>query len=151
MMIAIEMPDGSILTARLKDGVDPQEFVAEHAVGAIRFVELPTDPKLGREFRNAWSLGGDALQVDMPRARQIHLERLRKARDQELDKKDKDFTRAHGKKNQPEQDRIEAERENLRNLPQTVNVTAATTPQELLSVWPTELAAYDPKTGDGPR
>lgn len=105
----------------------------------IEEIDLPSD----RTFRNAWTYDGQRVCVDMPKARTLHLDRIRQARKPVLDQLDKDWMRAMGQRKQAEADTIEAQRQVLRNLPQTLDLTQATTAEELKAIWPAEL----PRTG----
>jgi hypothetical protein len=94
-----------------------------------------------RTFREAWKRVGSDITVDMPAARVIHMDRIRAARDQALEKKDKEQLQALGRNDQAERARLEAEKVTLRNLPTTVQgqVNASSTPEALDAIWPPEL------------
>jgi len=89
--------------------------------------ELPAD----RTFRDALTDNGSKLGYDMARARALHLRRLRVARAPKLDQLDRDWMRATGQGDKKEADRVEAERQRLRDLPATLGVESATTIDEL--------------------
>lgn len=105
-------------------------------------VELPEDwtPPDDRTFRDAWRLNGKGLEVDMDRARVIHMGRIRRARDAKLPALDVQFTRAQGRKDAAAADAVEAQRQTLRDLPTTFDLSKASTPDELRRLWPAELA-----------
>lgn len=44
--------------------------------GVIRDASELTFPATGREFRGAWQLNGDVVEVDMVRAREIKIEKI---------------------------------------------------------------------------
>lgn len=44
--------------------------------GVIRDASELTSPSTGREFRGAWQLNGDVVEVDMVRAREIKIEKI---------------------------------------------------------------------------
>lgn len=98
-------------------------------------VVIPTD----RTFRNAWIYNGSSVEINMPKAKIIHMDRIREIRDAELDKKDKDWMKAMGQKDQVLADQIEAERQALRDIPQTFDLTVARMPDELKVLWPSQL------------
>lgn len=85
--------------------------------------ELPAD----RTFRNAWKDAGKKVDVDMPKAREIHLERLRAARKELLRDLD-DEERAPGANKVA----IEARKQALRDV--TKGVPTAKTPEELKAI-----------------
>jgi len=86
--------------------------------------DIPTD----RTFRGAW---GYDLSVDMPKARVIHMGKIRLARDERLNELDK---RKYGAEK-------DDERQVLRDIPTAFDLSTATTPDELKALWPTGLNA----------
>jgi len=97
--------------------------------------QIPTD----RTFRNAWEHGGDKIRVNMERARGIHLDRIRAVRDEALTKLDVETMIAVGKGDTGARDAVEAQKQKLRDIPQTLDLSQATTPEELKAIWPAEL------------
>lgn len=112
---------------QLKDAVNVHE--CEHD-------ELPHHD---RDFRNAWETDGSRVSVSMPKARSIHMNRIRQARNAKLEVLDREYMKAVGRKQITLADQIEAGRETLRNLPQTFDLEQVWTPEELKILWPTEL------------
>jgi hypothetical protein len=94
-------------------------------------IEVPTD----RTFRNAWKDTG-MIEVDMLKARELLLEKLRIARTQKLSELDADWMKATGQGDKAEAEKVEAERQKLRDLPETVGVELAETPEDLKALWP---------------
>ena len=101
----------------------------------IKADEIPAD----RTFRDAWRDAGDRLDVHMPKARAIHLERVRVARAVKLDELDRDWMKATGQGKKAEADAVEAKRQRLRDLPSSLLVEAAETPEDLKTLWDDEL------------
>jgi hypothetical protein len=66
----------------------------------------------------------------MEKARAIHLGRIRSARNRELARLDIEQLKGID---------VAAEKQRLRDLPATFDLAAATTPEELKSLWPDEL------------
>jgi hypothetical protein len=102
-----------------------------------RFVtkeELPTH----REFRNAWEDRGTHVDHNMPKAVEIHLDRVREHRAPLLDKHDKDWMKAMEKGDKKESDRIATEKQRLRDLPTTLKkeFDKAKTVEELKAIFP---------------
>jgi len=89
---------------------------------------LPTD----RDFRNAWTddEDGDQIDIDMPRARIIHMDKIRVKRD--LKMLELDIETMRGLEVQPE-------KQVLRDIPQNFDLSVASTPEELKNLWPEEL------------
>lgn len=108
-----------------------------------RFVareELPSD----RTFRNAWRdeedlVEGRRLKVHMPKAREIHRERIREARAPLLAQLDVEVQRADEDGDQEGRRRAIARKRELRNAPADPAIDAAQTPDELKAVWPKSL------------
>lgn len=89
---------------------------------------LPTD----RYFRNAWTDDNltDTVDVDLTKARDIHMIVLRKLRDAKMVKLD--IEQLKGKD-------VLSAKQVLRDLPQTIDLTHASTPSELKALIPQEL------------
>lgn len=98
---------------------------------------LPTD----RTFRDAWTddLPGDQIDVDMPKARIIHEDLIRRMRDKKWDDFDKRYVEAE-RDSKPMSD-LKAERSVLKDIPQNAQpaIDAATTPDILKEIMPIEL------------
>jgi hypothetical protein len=107
------------------------------SVREITLSEIPTD----RKFRDAWIDTGMAIEVDMAKARNIHMGRIRIARDQELARLDTEYMRADEYGNVPLKRQIALQKQALRDLPVTFDLTRATTVEELDALWPSELPA----------
>lgn len=100
-----------------EDAIDPQELKA---------ADIPND----RYFRNAWKQNGNKINIDMPLAREIHMNAIRIARDLKL--KELDIETMKGRE-------VQTEKQILRDLPVNTDLTTATTPEELKAIWPKEL------------
>ena len=100
-------------------------------------VSLPS----GRMFRTAWTDAnpGAQVDVDMNKARAIHMNRIRAARDDELARSDVELARAEDAGDTVQVARLRDKRKALRDIPQTFDLTAATKPDELVQLWPDEL------------
>jgi hypothetical protein len=160
----IPSPDGKVAVAagtlirrRLAQRLGLQ--FAEPAVVTCTAEDIPAD----RTYRNAWCLqdvaDGDRVTVTarvavrMSRCRELHMARIRAARDTALTDLDVPQQRAMVAKDEAEVARIEGEKQALRDLPQTFDLTAAVTPDTLSALWPeglapiAELAQAAPKAG----
>ena len=140
-VIVYTIADGSLAVIH-PTGELPIEavFTKDVPAGAInpRVADISVLPK-DREFRGAWQDSGESIEVDMNRAREIHMKNIRSARDRALDKLDRDFMRALGQRNDSIVKEIEEVRQKLRDIPQNFDLTAAQNPDELRSLWPEEL------------
>ena len=78
------------------------------------------------------------ITVNMTKAKAIHMDRIRIARNAELVKEDITFMRAVETGDASEQARIASKKQALRDIPQTLDLTTDT-PEELKAIWPVEL------------
>ena len=84
------------------------------------------------------------VNVDMTKARAIHLEEIRRVRNEELVKEDVTFMRAVEDADTDAQATIKTKKQTLRDLPATFDITTAVdTPEKLKAKWPTELPARE--------
>jgi hypothetical protein len=95
------------------------------------------------EFFNAWEWT-DKVTVNMPKARGVHMDVIRVVRNKELAKKDLTSLRAIEAGDTSAQATIGTEKQVLRDIPQTFDLTTDNdTPEELKGKWPTELPARE--------
>jgi hypothetical protein len=107
--------------------------------GAI-FEELKAeDIPVDRYFRNAWRLNG-GIHTDMDCARGIHLNCLRKVRNEKLLELDVTFQRALESKDVAAQDSIAAKKQALRDMPNSVDLSGLSE-QELKNYLPDILSS----------
>ena len=99
----------------------------------------PTDETDHEWFFDCWEWKADKVVVNLPKARVVHMARIRKVRDAELARLDVPFMQALEAGNTAEQQRVAAQKQVLRDIPQTFDLTTAATPKELKSRWPPEL------------
>lgn len=109
-----------------EDAIEPRIVFAEN---------VPED----RTFRNAWEHDREKIVVNMDKARNIHLERIRTARDAKLRELDVETMKAIGKGDNGARDAVEVRKQVLRDLPQTIDLKKAKTTEELKALWPAEL------------
>ena len=84
------------------------------------------------------------VNVNMTKARAIHLEEIRKVRNAELAKEDITFMRAVEAGDTDAQATIKTKKQTLRDIPATFDITTdVTTPAQLKARWPTELPARE--------
>ena len=83
------------------------------------------------------------VNVNMTKARAIHLAEIRKVRNTELAAKDVTFMRAVEAGDADAQATIGTEKQTLRDLPATFDLTTAGTPALLKGLWPSELPARE--------
>ena len=84
------------------------------------------------------------INVNMTKARVIHMDAIRLVRNAELAAKDITFMRAVEAGDASTQSTIATEKQVLRDIPATFNITTGvTTPAQLKAKWPTELPARE--------
>ena len=84
------------------------------------------------------------INVNMTKARAIHLEEIRKVRNEELAKEDINLMIANESGTSSEQDAVKAKKQTLRDIPATFDITTGVdTPEKLKAKWPTELPARE--------
>ena len=93
--------------------------------------DIPTD----RYFRNAWRLD-KGINVDVECAKKIHLDCLRKVRNEKLVELDVPFQRALEDKDTVMQDNIAAKKNKLRDMPQDVDMSLLDTPEKIKAFVP---------------
>ena len=80
------------------------------------------------------------INVNMTKARVIHMDKIRVIRNRELAAKDISFMRAVEDGNADAQTTIKTEKQNLRDIPQTFDITTGVdTPEQLKAKWPDGL------------
>lgn len=90
------------------------------------------DEATDRTFRNAWKDDGSAKPgVDMPKAREIQRDRLRRMRDPLLAQLDLEYLQADEQGDQQRKRLIADRKQALRDVTQHPSIDAATTPDEL--------------------
>ena len=130
--------DADILESVIVKDVPPNV-----AARIIEDTDLPSHISTDRYFRDACEDTGAIIEVNMPKARGIHMSRIREVRNAELAKLDVPYTKALEAGDSLEQARIANEKQKLRDIPQTFDLTVDTTPETLKAAWPTELPARE--------
>jgi hypothetical protein len=150
MRIVWRLPDGSIVitvpASPRRDGESDDAYLdriaarVQEATPSMRDAErvrdiatadlLPVD----RTFRDAWAIDGDAIAVDMSRAREIQRNRLRALREPVLAALDVDMLRAIESQDAQAQARIAAQKQALRDVTRVPEIDAADSPEDLKEV-----------------
>ena len=97
---------------------------------------LPVD----RNFRAAWEAPTGTVKVNMPKARNIHMDRIRVARNTALAVLDIPFMKAVEAGDTAAQAAVTAQKQTLRDIPQDFSLDAFDTPENLKAAVPPELA-----------
>ena len=85
------------------------------------------------------------ININMNKARDIHRDKVRQARNPKLAAKDVEFQRAL--ETGADTASIVAAKQALRDAPAAANIEAATTPEELKQAWDTDLLGDSPYGG----
>jgi hypothetical protein len=84
------------------------------------------------------------VNINMDKARAIHLAEIRRVRNEELAKEDIAFMRAVEAGDADAQATIKTKKQTLRDIPATFDITTGVdTPEKLKARWPDELPARD--------
>jgi len=84
------------------------------------------------------------INVNMTKARAIHLTEIRRVRNEELVKEDITFMRAVEAGDDSAQAAVATKKQTLRDIPATFDITTdVDTPEKLKAKWPTELPARE--------
>jgi len=84
------------------------------------------------------------ININMSKARAIHMAEIRRVRNAELVKEDVTFMRAVEAGDADAQAAIKAKKQTLRDIPATFNITTGVnTPEKLKAKWPAELPARE--------
>jgi hypothetical protein len=124
---------------------DDHEF---HIVEDSEYLAKVTELE-GSEFRyggvdtghsGAWEMDTDGRpKIDMPKARIVHMDHIREARNVEIEKLDIPYMRAVEAADTEEQASISTQKQTLRDIPTTFDLEGFTTPATLKNAWPDEL------------
>jgi len=153
--VSLIYTDGSlgIMYFILDDGYAKQECTPDNvereltksAVDAIkgpvkswRLISLEDIPK-DRVYRNAWKDGGDKIDHNITKAKEIHKEYMRIARAEVLLALDIEYIRADEQKDNNKKSEIAATKQALRDVTTHPDIAIANTVEELKQVWPTIL------------
>ena len=92
-----------------------------------------------RTFRDAWEWKASSVKVNMPKARAIHMEKIRKVRNEELAKLDIPYMRAVEDGDTTAQSTIKEKKQVLRDIPANFKLSSYKTPEKLAAAFPSEL------------
>lgn len=137
-------PDGGVAIVVPSGELPIDQVLAKDVpVGITGEIVESTDVPSDRSFRNAWKKSGRNIIHDMPKARDIHRNRIRAAREPLLAALDVALLREQ-EKPQPVTGPIIAQKQALRDAPANPAIDAAPTPADLKLVWDTDLLGPSP-------
>lgn len=121
------------------EDVDHRTKLAECCGSQFRYAGKPDVSGARSAVDGAWEMDTDGTpKVNMAKARVVHMDAIRVVRNAELAAKDIPFMRAVEAGDTDAQATIATEKQVLRDIPQTFDLTART-PQQLKGKWPLEL------------
>lgn len=110
-------------------------WVTEKRAAVVAVHHLPADaPRPDRYFRNAWKCDQGRLDVDMPKARELHRNALRLQRARRFAELDAEYFKAQERSDLVALHEIASHKQALRDAPQDPRLEAAQTPDELKAV-----------------
>jgi hypothetical protein len=124
------------------------EFLAHAMTKLFRDLGLPSDlayrivpsevvSAQDQYFRDCWE--DINFTVNMTKARDLHMGEIRRVRNAELAKLDIPWMKAVEAGDTSAQAAIASEKQTLRDIPQTFDLSVYTTPESLKAAWPIEL------------
>lgn len=128
-LYAVKMTAGNVAIVRLlndKAKIEDQIKRPFDSYVEISENDIPDD----RVFRDSWVLDGGNISHDMDKARDIQMNRIREKRDAALKALDIETMKGVD---------VQDEKQILRDIPQTFDLSTASTVNELKSLWPEGL------------
>lgn len=117
-----------------------EEIAAKDIPSGIDYQIIEESELPDRHFRDAWKIESGAVIIDMPKAREIHMGRIRAARAEKF----VELGFPHRLNPAVEDAVVDASTKDtlkkLRDIPQTLDLSTAATPDELKTIWPVELS-----------
>lgn len=105
----------------------------------VRVVDVSAIP-IDRTFRNAWrNNAAGKPEVDMPAARELWRDKMRRARGPKLAALDVEYQRADEAADAGKKAEVVKRKQLLRDVTDDPRIEAAKTPDDLKAVWPAEL------------
>ena len=143
MKTVIKCVDGSVAVMTLVDGADLSEALVKWGhVNPGKYLSHRSMPDesipADREFRGAWTdtSAGLSIDIDMVKARAIHLNRIRTERNAELAALDIEQIKAQDQGRTEDGADLKAKKQILRDIPQTIapSIESASTIEELKAI-----------------
>lgn len=135
MLIAIKRIDGGVSIMTCSDDADislelskwqesmPGQYSSHTPIKAS---DIPVD----KTYRNAWELKTKKIVTNMIKATDIQMQRIRRARDEKLAALDLETMKGLD---------VQVQKQVLRDIPATFDLSGAKTPEELKLLWPEVL------------
>ncbi len=145
-LFAITRSDGTLSIMNVVDDANMEKVIKDfNAINELKITiddlkpitrdVIPTD----RYFRNAWKHENGSINVDMKKAREIHINQLRLMRNTKLEELDKSYMKAIERDDSIQKENIATMKQQLRDMPQTFDLSVYKTPDQLKSSKPDYL------------
>jgi hypothetical protein len=126
------------------EDADQRERLEECCGTYFRYVGKPDAAGKHSAIGGAWEMDVDGRpKVNMTKARAIHMDCIREARNVELITEDTKFTVALKTSDTVAQQASEQHSQVLRDIPQTFSLSGQLTPKDLKAAWPAELPTQE--------
>lgn len=156
MKVAVKMKDGSVRVMEVLEVLKgPNHSVKRKItnkaiqeeidkwIDAADVVEIIKEPSLPKDrvFRNAWKVDSKtkSLDIDMDKAKELHIDRLRMLRAKQMKKLDIEFMRAVELNDVEKKTEIARLKQKLRNMPETHTMDDISDPDTLKMSKPSYL------------
>lgn len=137
--VAVTHPAPNRLAELMKTLTKPKAMIQIAKESNILEYEIVADSVVSsdRTFRDAWEKNLKKVEVNMPKARVIHMDRIRIERDKELEKLD--IVSLKNLEAGLDNTTVSSDKQTLRDIPTTFDLEQFITPQALKTAWPTGL------------
>lgn len=92
-------------------------------------------------FKDVWTIEGNCVVVDMVKAKELHLNKIRRARAKKFVEMGFPYKLYPSLEEAVIPQNVRDELQALRDIPQTINLSAGT-PEELKAIWPESLIKF---------
>lgn len=136
--------DGSVLLMSLVGNAEVEKEIKKANIDAARHFKVQRNdlPKV-MAFFDAWEADGESVKVNMDKARELHLKEIRRVRNDELNRLDKELLRAQETGKEDLVETIKKNKSDLRGLPSNINLEQYLDEQSLFHFWPEILPARE--------
>ena len=125
-------------TARTLDEIKTLNCPTTNTIYTVQPSDCPTD----RSFRDAWSYDGSNFGINITKAKEIHKDRIRLAREKKFEELDVEFQRAL--ETSADTSAIVAKKQALRDAPAASGITTAANANDLKAQWDTSILGTSP-------
>ena len=125
-------------TERTLDEIKTRNCPTTNTIYTVQPSDCPTD----RSFRDAWSYDGSNFGINITKAKEIHKENIRLAREKKFEELDIEFQRAL--ETSADTTAIVAKKQVLRDAPADSEIAAASDTDALKAQWKTDILGTSP-------